>query len=333
MGMSHRRPVSFDEHPITQQTYIVPTPSIDALVERVKKLIRLRTPGAIIFAYPRFGKTYSIRYVISVLKTDFPQSVVISFGCEAKKIPSEDGFFSNLLKASGHEGYLIGSVTRKRSRLIDRLSELVEGSGHNWILFFADEAQRLDVIEYEWLRDVHDNLERKGIRMMTILVGQPQLLHQKTSLRQSNHTQIILRFMIAEMRFNGLLSAEDIATCLAGYDEAKFPNKSDWTYTRFFFPVAYANGLRLVDQADAVWNAFCRAHEKARFDFAIEIPMQYFARAVEIALTENSKNDSKNFKFSPSIWDVAVEDCSYAAAQEELHLGLPANDLATRKIQ
>jgi hypothetical protein len=168
---------------------------------------------------------------------------------------------------------------------------------------------------------------------MTILVGQPQLLHQKTSLRQSNHTQIILRFMIAEMRFNGLLSAEDIATCLAGYDEAKFPNKSDWTYTRFFFPVAYANGLRLVDQADAVWNAFCRAHEKARFDFAIEIPMQYFARAVEIALTENSKNDSKNFKFSPSIWDVAVEDCSYAAAQEELHLGLPANDLATRKIQ
>jgi hypothetical protein len=104
MGMSHRRPVSFDEHPITQQTYIVPTPSIDALVERVKKLIRLRTPGAIIFAYPRFGKTYSIRYVISVLKTDFPQSVVISFGCEAKKIPSEDGFFFKFIESIRSRG-------------------------------------------------------------------------------------------------------------------------------------------------------------------------------------------------------------------------------------
>lgn len=331
MRIPYRRPVSFDEHPVTQQTYIVPTPSIDALVERVKKLIRLRTPGAIIFAYPRFGKTYSIRYVISVLRTDFPQSVFISFGCEAKKNPSEDAFFSNLLEAAGHKGSLIGSVSRKRSRLIDRLSELVEKSGHNWVVFFADEAQRLEVIEYEWLRDVHDKLERKGIRMMTILVGQPQLLHQKTALRQSNHTQIVLRFMIAEMRFDGLLNAEDLATCLAGYDEARFPARSDWTYTRFFFPLAYANGLRLVDQGTALWEAFNRAHERARFDFAIEIPMQYFAHTVEIALSENKQHDSADFRFSPAIWDAAVKDSSYVEAQEELHLGLPAKDLAARK--
>lgn len=325
------RPVDFDQHPIILKTYIVPTPSIDALVERVKKLIRLRTPGAIIYAYPRFGKTYSIRYVISVLKTDFPKAVLISFGCEAKRNSSEDAFFSNLLEAAGHSGYLIGTATRKRSRLIDRLSELVDGSGHNWVVFFADEAQRLEVMEYEWLRDVHDKLERKGIRMMTILVGQPQLLHQKTALRHSNHTQIVLRFMISEMRFDGLLNADDLATCLAGYDEARFPEASDWTYTRFFFPLAYANGLRLEKQAAPLWAAFCRAHEEAKFEFDIEIPMQYFAHAVEIALSENKHHDAADFSFSPAIWDSAIMESSYVAAQEELRLGLPTKDLASRK--
>lgn len=333
MEFPYRRPVDFANHPIIQKTYIVPTPSIDALVERVKKLIRLRTPGAIIYAYPRFGKTYSIRYVISVLKTDFPRAVVISFGCEAKKNPSEDAFFSNLLEAAGHTGYLIGSVTRKRSRLIDRLSELVDGSGYNWVVFFADEAQRLGVIEYEWLRNVHDKLERKGIRMMTILVGQPELLNQKTAFRKSNHTQIVLRFMISEMRFYGLLNADDFATCLAGYDEAQFPEASDWSYTRFFLPLAYANGLRLEKQAALLWEAFLRAHKEAKFDFDIEIPMQYFAHTVEIAMSENMHHDAADFSFSPAIWDSAILESSYVAAQEELRLGLPAEDLASRKGQ
>ncbi|MFZ6659087.1 AAA family ATPase [Undibacterium sp. TJN19] len=331
MQRGYIRPVSIDQHPISQKSYIIPTPSIDSVAERVSKIIRLRTPGAIIFGYPRFGKTYSIRYVISCLKIDHPNAVFISFGCEAKKSPSEDAFFSNLLEAAGHKGKLIGNVTKKRSRLIDRLCELVESSGHNWVVFFADEAQRLDVIEYEWLRDVHDKLERKGIRMMTILVGQPQLLHQKSALRQSNHTQIVLRFMITEMRFDGLLSAEDLATCLAGYDEACFPESSEWTYTRFFFPLAYENGMRLVDQAGALWTAFSRAHEAARFNFDMEIPMQYFAHTVENALSENWKRDKSDFAFSSAIWDLAVRESFYVEAQEELHLGLPEGDLAARK--
>ncbi|GAB3387668.1 AAA family ATPase [Massilia varians] len=329
--ITYLRPVTFAEHPVTQQTYIVPTPSIDALTERVKRLIRLRTPGAIIYAYPRFGKTYSIRYVINVLQADFPESVFISFGCEFKKAPSEDGFFANLLEAVGHKGAAPGSVTKKRIRLIERICELVDRSGHNWVVFFGDEAQKLGVTEYEWLRDVHDKLERRGIRMITFLVGQPQLLHQKTALRQSNHTQIVLRFMIVEMRFDGLCSAEDIATCLAAYDEAYFPQGSDWSYTRFFYPNAYDSGLRLLDQANVLWEAFCTAHANAGFTFDIEIPMQYFAHTVEIALSENKHLDAPDFRFSRDIWNKAIKDAMYVEAQEELRLGLPATDLAAKK--
>jgi hypothetical protein len=120
------------------------------------------------------------------------------------------------------------------------------------VIAFADEAQRLDIIEYEWLRDVHDELERAGIRMITLLVGQPQLLNQKNAFRASKQTQIVSRFMIDEMRFRGIQSVDDLATCLAGYDAACYPEASDWTYTRFFFPNAYDDGLRMVDQSVAI---------------------------------------------------------------------------------
>lgn len=325
MTIFDSRPIVVDQHPVTKHQYIVPTPSIDAMMQKIKRLIKMHTPGALIFAHPRFGKTYGIRYVINALQDDYPGVVCLSCGTEAKKAPVEDAFFTTLLEATGHLGALTGSVTRKRRRLIERIAELVDTSGYNWFAIFVDEAQRLEVIEYEWLRDVHDILERKGIRMITLLVGQPQLLNQKTAFRKSNHTQIILRFMIAEMRFDGVADADSVATCLQGYDEAVFPPESVWTYTRFFFPQAYDGGLRLVNEAQSVWDAFGRAQERAHLNMAVEIPMQYLAHTVEIALETNMKRDSADFKFTAEMWDFAVKESFYIEALEELYRGMPSN--------
>lgn len=320
MAITYQRPVEFEQHPVVEQKYILPTPSIEAMYLRVKKLIRLRTPGGIIFAHPRFGKTYGVRYVMQVLKEDYPKAVILNFGCQMKKSHSEDAFFSVLLEATAHSGALTGSITKKRAKLNDRIMELVDRSGYNWFVMFADEAQRLEVIQYEWLRDLHDELERRGVRMITLLVGQPQLLNQKSALRMSRQTQIVSRFMIDEMQFRGIMSADDIATCLAGYDEACFPAKSDWSYTRFFLPAAYSTGLRLVNQATVLWSIFLEAHEAARFEYALEIPMQYLARSVEIALLENAEHDDYEFMLTPAMWRHAVAESNFVSAQEELRL-------------
>lgn len=146
--------------------------------------------------------------------------------------------------------------------------------------------------------------------MITLLVGQPQLLNQKSAFRMGRQTQIVSRFMIDEMQFRGLISADDLATCLAGYDEACFPEKSDWSYTRF----------RLVNQATLLWSAFLDAHETARFEYALEVPMQCFARSVEIALQENAEHDNYDFTLTPAMWRHAVAECNFVSAQEELRI-------------
>lgn len=326
MTLTHRRPIDIEDHPIVRKRYLIATPTIDLVTQRVVKQIRQRNPGAILYGYPRFGKTSSIRYVIHYLNETFPGAVCINFRCETHKSGSEDSFMIALLTAVGHKEPLAGKVSRKRHRLLEHICMLADRCAKDWIVFFADEAQKLQVIEYEWLRDLHDALELKGIRMITILVGQPQLLDQKSALRHSQNTQIVLRFMVTEIRFGGIASLEDVVTCLDAYDQSCYPPDSGWSFTRFFYPRAYTAGLRLSKQANAVWKAFERAYKTAGMTAAIEIPMAYFARAVEHALSEHSGSDSDGFSFSPAIWDEAVKESNYVLACEEIKLGLPVPD-------
>jgi len=302
MDLAVRRTRSLKEHPIVRKHYVVPTPSIDEFYERVRKCIAYGMSGSMLFGHPRYGKTSAIRYVVNMLATEYPKIVTLSFLCLRSKSRSEAAFFSHLLQAAGHAQAHSGTISHKRSRLIYKLLERVEKSGENLLILFADEAQRLDVDEYEWLRDVYDELDRRGIKILVFLIGQPDLLNQKNALRQAQQMQIVGRFMTHEVPFRGLMSVDDVATCLAGYDVSCFPQRSDWTYTRFFLPQAYAEGFRLVSQATALWDAFLDAHERAGFTFDVELPMKYFTQAVEIALIENAEHDCPELRLSPQLW-------------------------------
>jgi hypothetical protein len=86
---------------------------------------------------------------MSVLKADYPRAVMLTFGCQKRKRVPKTPFFS-VAGRGCTPGALTGTVTKKRAKLNDRIVELVDRSGYNWFVMFADEAQRLDVIEYEW---------------------------------------------------------------------------------------------------------------------------------------------------------------------------------------
>jgi hypothetical protein len=323
MRLSYERPVDLSKHPLVSKKYNIPTPAIDAIATRVAKQIRLRSPGVLLYGYPRFGKTRGIEFVIDYIQSQSPGAVCINFRCETHKSGSEDSFFAALLLAAQHADPLSGKIARKRVRLIEFISVRCEKAGVDWVVFFADEAQKLWNIEYEWLRDVYDLLEKRGIRMIPFLVGQPQLLQQKSALRLAHETQIILRFMVTEIRFQGLDSVQAFATCLHAYDTTAYPAGSAWTYTRFFFPHAFDAGLRLAKYAGPFWRAFQHAHRLAGLPQPMEIPMEYFARAVEAALIENTLSDKPEFEFSPELWARAVEDSTYLLAAEEMKQNFP----------
>jgi AAA domain len=319
--MSIQLPCSVSSHPLTQQKYIVPTPSIEALYEQVKKCILMRVPGGIVYAHTRYGKTYAIRYIRGMLRQDYPGIVTFLFGCQKHRYPSEKLFFGSLLKAAKHANANSGTVGQLRSRLVQLFVDLVSSSKpkRNLLIVFADEAQKLELEEYEWLREIHDELEELGIRMITFLVGQPQLKNQKEALKRAGENQIVGRFMIDEFGFRGVTSANDAASCLLGYDTAIFPQDSDWTFTRFCLPQAWQAGFRLQDCALMLWTEFEAVHEEGGFRQALEIPMTYFARAVEILLTSMSSTlDNPAFLVTPALCRTIVQESRFAQSQEEL---------------
>ena len=152
------------------------------------------------------------------------------------------------------------------------------------------------------------------LRLFVFLVGQPQLIAQKSAFQAQGKEQIVSRFMIEELHFRGITSPEACATCLSAYDQGEYPAGSGWCYTRFFLPRAYAAGLRLQHEAAALWQAFEDAHFRANLSGNLDIPMKYFTTAVEAAFLTSMEHDASTLKFSDEFWAQMVGRSRYVLA-------------------
>jgi hypothetical protein len=315
MSAKMTRPIAPDLHPLATGNYRIATPAIQEFYELVTRCLRYRTTGALIYGPSRIGKTRAIEYVRLLFAETHPKITTYHAQAEHKPRHAEGPFFSNLLEAVGYPDPDKGSNPTKRLRLINKIKEACAKAGSGTVVLFCDEAQRYDDNEYEWLRDVHDHLDRLQIKLFTFLVGQQDLLAVKISMQCAGKTQIVARLMVDELAFFGIRNANDVATCLAGYGQTTFPRGTDWTFTRFYLQQAVDAGYRLVDDAQVLWDAFVKIHNKAGLAGTLEIPMESFTRAVEIVLKESELRDAPAYRPSADLWTQAVRSSGYVQAR------------------
>lgn len=310
------RPVDRSLHPIETGNYRIATPAIQSFYELISRCLRYRITGALAYGPPRIGKTRAIEYLRLLLSETHPKVTTYHAQAEHKPRHAEGPFLANLLEAVGYPEPDTGGNPTKRIRLITKIREACARNGSGIVILFCDEAQRYDENEYEWLRDVHDHLDRIHIRLFTFLVGQQELLSVKTALQHARKTQIVARLMVEELPFHGVRSPAEVATCLSGYDQTSFPRSSDWSFTRFYIPSAVCDGYKLTDDASLLWDAFDHLHQKHGLPGDLEIPMESFARAVEIVLKESELRDGAGYRPAPELWNVAVRSCGYIQARQ-----------------
>jgi hypothetical protein len=310
------RPVDQSLHPIETGNYRIATPAIQTFYELICRCLRYRITGALAYGPPRIGKTRAIEYLRLLLSETHPKVTTYHAQAEHKPRHAEGPFFANLLEAVGYPDPDSGSNPTKRLRLINKIKESCSRNGSGTVVLFCDEAQRYDENEYEWLRDVHDHLDRIQIRLFTFLVGQQELLSVKTALQRARKTQIVARLMVEELAFHGVRNADEVATCLAGYDQTSFPRASDWSFTRFYIPTGVSSGYKLSDDATLLWDAFDHLHQKHGLPGELEIPMESFARAVEILLKESELRDGPGYRPAQDLWNVAVRSCGYIQSRQ-----------------
>lgn len=259
------------------------------------KWIRKRLPGAIIYGYPRMGKTRAINYIVRTIKSeynnwDYP---IFHVSCRARKNPNETMFFEDLLLGIGHN--LAMSSTKanmKRKRLINALTITAEKNHTNKIIMFLDDAQNLFELEHKWLMDIYNELLMSNINLVIFFVGQKELLFQRSAYMEAGKFQIVGRFMTAEYEFKGLQDTEDIEECLNGYDKySDYPVGSGCSYTKFYFKEAYDNGFRLTLLSTHIWESMVELRRKNNINQFLDIPMQYFVLFIEGLMMEYGLSD------------------------------------------
>jgi len=302
-------------HPIDTGKYIIVTNEINSLYDKVIQWVGNRIPGAVIVGRSRLGKTKSIDYLRLNLPDDlgdlFP---IYHICCRYHKLANENAFFENLLDNVKHNLSTSGKANYKRKRLTNFSLERAETSGHSKLLLFMDDAQNLHDADYAWLMDINNELDRCGVSMTVLLVGPKELLNHRSGYFTTNEAQIIGRFMVQEYQFRGITTLEDLRTCLIGYDsDSEHPDKSGWSYTRYYFPESFANGYRLEEHSKDLYDLFFELKKETSKE--IEIPMQYFTASVDTALRIYGYDGENVFKINKDQWREAIILAGYQSAE------------------
>lgn len=306
-------------HPIETGKYLISTNEIDRMYQTVNKWIENRTPGAIIYGRPRLGKTRAISYLLNYLPQDFGENTpMYHIRCRKYKNPNENFFFEDLLNAVGHSIITNGKSNMKRTRLLRFLVERADFAGNNKVIFFIDDAQRLVEINYDWLMDLYNDLDHYGITLTTILVGQKELVHQRSAFISGEKFQIVGRFMSQEYQFKGITSLNDLKICLMGYDDyCEYPSNSNWSFTKYFLSDSFIRGYRLQHSAEELFQVFVNLRREYGLPQKVEIPMQYITLTIEYALKRFGNNGLDLATIEKSHWEEAINNSGYI--QSELY--------------
>lgn len=309
-------PIIEDLHPIKTGNYHIVTNEIMNLYAVVNRWIKNRAPGGIIYGKPRLGKTKAIEYLKYYLKEEYGEELpIFTMVCSDHK-PNENRFYTNLLREVGHSFYNQGKAEIKKERLIRFFIEKAENNKFRKLILFIDESQMLFEKDYNWLMDIYNQLDRNAITMTVILVGQEELMHQRSSFIAGNKKQIVGRFMIHEYKFSGLKNLDDIKTCLKGYDiYSEYPAHSECCFTKYFFTDAYNDGHRLGEDAELIFNAFQDIRSEFNITSPFEIPMQYFTLSIDNCLNTFGSDGKGVYWPSKMNWHEAIKSSGYVYSE------------------
>lgn len=303
-------------HPVVTKRYLLSTPPLVRLCKDIRLWLDMRVPGAMIEGQQRYGKTRAVLFAVKDLQQEHGEHFpVFSFNCRRYTVPSDATFYGDMLGDLQHSMARSGSGVARRERLINYLCAKAYPPADRRVVLIVDEAQRLREAHYHWLVDLYNELERQGVVPTVILVGQPELVHQRDAFDKARHKQIVGRFMVHHHHFEGVKKVSDLRTCLRNYDEAtEYPEQSGCSFTRYFFPAAFDSGWRLAGQEQTLWDAFQEVRAEAQLPGKAELPMQYLVRTVENALRHFTDLNHEVNPLSLNQWKQAINWSGYRDA-------------------
>lgn len=300
-------------HPIYTRDYAVDTPPIQKFFNTVCEWIDNRVPGGYVHGPSRFGKSKAVKYWIKLLIEERYAGHVNFFRtiCPSRARPLEREFLISLLSGLHVRFTSYRSTVQVTERIANYLCASARANKSNYVVLMIDEGQRLTSVEYGVLCNIQNLMEEAGFQLTVIAVGSHEMAYQHESFLLGLDMHIVGRFMVHSAAFHGIQSVHELQYALAGYDDAEWPQGSGISFTKYFFPQAYARGLRVESWAEDLWKIYMdlappslKAH--------LQVPMEHIAKAVERIFRSSAHRDSSDFEVSAKELQAAVSYTGYA---------------------
>ena len=299
------RALMLDDHPIVIKDYTVLTPMIQATYSLVRERVWTRRTGSFLYARPRMGKTRCANAIRRLLSVEFNDVHLMHFSADQRRANTDIGLISDILEAEGLSTAKRSTYRQMLTRLLVHIETNVAARAGKQVVLLIDEMQMLSESDLRTLLVLHNRLEMADVAMTTLGFAQPEILELRSALITSKAYNLIARFLSEPIPFDGCGGREDLKKILVAYDDEKrYPEDTDWTYTRFFLPEAYRAGFRLHKKADLIWSMLIDAAKPLGTD---TVPMEHLTRTVEYILLAARKVDSSQFEFDDVQVQAAVD--------------------------
>lgn len=276
------------------RAFLVKTDSGVQYYLRLKRWLATGNQGAVIYGRPRLGKTSATRWVLGMIQEAYGKVPYVEVPIRRQHLQNEGAFFQFLSKCCRHKYYKKGTIADKRDRLLESLLSRARRSTIRMVILFIDEAQDLEELHYQWLRNISNEMDMAGCRLFCLLVGQPELADKRKSLLAEGMEQIVGRFMTETWGFSGLTSSIQLKEVLIGFDSALYPKLDGIPFVSYFVPKAFQNGFRLESLYDRLWDEFRKQWNNLLIDRPIEVGMQYVSSAITNLLNDASQKDCRD---------------------------------------
>jgi energy-coupling factor transporter ATP-binding protein EcfA2 len=304
----------FNSHPLITGSVLLPTAPIREVATMARKSCLLRESGLVFIGKSGVGKSAALEMIESILREQFPRVAIYRHDTHNQTIPSIRAFFKHFLSTVGCQN-VRGETYDLRSLLVNTLIDSARLHGERMILLLVDEANAMGVVDFNFLKDVYNDLAKENVKLVTILIGQdPEFSQLVAKFIRMQRLDLIGRFAIRVVPFRGYRSHQDLVEIFQGIDEEVFPPGTGVTWTEFFFPLAYAAGFRLKNEASSFLNAV-EALKPAGLKVGSEIPARQMFSAVRSFLTDLVLFDEAGMIVPEGAWESAIR---YAALTEAM---------------
>jgi hypothetical protein len=301
-------------HPLNQRPVRVLTRAIKQAFLEICGAAAYKHAGVAFCADFRVGKSTAVLMIKDWLRATLPNVAVASLSAQSHKETSERVFYGDMLLA--FQLTESGTAQDRKIKLRAAIIAACREAGGTDFVLLIDEGQNWGDTEYTWLRDLANLLrDQDGFCLITAVWGDLRL-DQLSSMFRTKRKDLWGRFMLKPQQFQGIRNQEDLRFFLAEHDSIKrceFPVGSGISFTEYFLPRAYANGWRLANETENLWNAMVQAARGVGQEFS-EVGMQWVGEAVIRFLTLRLRDDAADFRTDSKWWGEALALARFADA-------------------